>query len=195
MSIGHLLEDFGEFARGTPVAITDVSLEEQKLEAFEKGYQAGWDDSAKAQSDDSRHIASDFSQNLQELSFTYHEAHAAVLKSLEPLLRQMVETVLPQAAHQTLGARLTDVLHELAKKQGAQPVELVTSPSNVTALEELVTAETAMPVTITEEPSLGDGQVYIRFGQVEREIDLTEVLQGIDQAVSGFFEENRKETA
>jgi flagellar assembly protein FliH len=195
MSISHLLEDFGAYARGTPISLTDVSLEEQRLEAFEKGYQAGWDDSVKAQSDDSRHITADFARNLQELSFTYHEAHAAALNSLEPLLRQMVEVVLPKVARETLGARLIEVLEGLAKTQGTGPIELVTAPANVTALEEILSDNPAMPMSIIEEDSLIDGQVFIRFGNTEHEIDLSQVLEGLDLAVSGFFEENRKETA
>jgi len=195
MSISHLFEDFGAYARGTPISLTDVSLEEQRLEAFEKGYQAGWDDSVKAQTDDSRHITADFARNLQELSFTYHEAHAAALNSLEPLLRQMVEVVLPQVAQETLGARLVEVLQQLAKSQGTGPVELVTAPANATALQGLLSDDPAMPISIIEEQSLADGQIFIRFGNTEHEIDLTQVLQGLDLAVTGFFEENRKETA
>jgi flagellar assembly protein FliH len=195
MSISHLLEDFGAYARGKPISLTDVSLEEQRLEAFEKGYQAGWDDSVKAQSDDSRHITADFARNLQELSFTYNEAHAAALNALEPLLRQMIEVVLPKVAHETLGARLIEVLADLAKTQGTAPVELVTAPANVAALEEIITDDPAMPMRVIEEQSLADGQVFIRFGDTEHEIDLTQVLDGLDLAVTGFFEENRKATA
>ncbi len=195
MSISHLLEDFGAYARGTPISLTDVSLEEQRLEAFEKGYQAGWDDSVKAQADDSRHITADFARNLQDLSFTYHEAHAAAMNSLEPLLRQMVEVVLPKVARETLGARLTEVLGDLAKTQGTGPIELVTATANVTALEGILSDDPAMPMTIIEEESLADGQVFIRFGNTEHEIDLTQVLEGLDLAVTGFFEENRKEIA
>ncbi|VAV97123.1 hypothetical protein MNBD_ALPHA07-660 [hydrothermal vent metagenome] len=195
MSISHLLEDFGAYARGTPISLTDVSLEEQRLEAFEKGYQAGWDDSVKAQSDDSRHITADFARNLQELSFTYHEAHAAALNSLEPLLRQMVEVVLPKVARETLGTRLIEVLEDLTKTQGTGAIELVTAPANVTALEGILPDDPAMPMNIIEEGSLADGQVFIRFGNTEHEIDLTQVLEGLDLAVTGFFEENRKEIA
>ena len=39
MSVSHLLEDFGALTRGDMVEMTDVLLEEQRLEAFEKGYQ------------------------------------------------------------------------------------------------------------------------------------------------------------
>lgn len=195
MTISHLLEDYGAYATAAPVSLTDVSLEEQRLEAFEKGYQAGWDDSVKAQSDDVKRVSTDLAQNLHELSFTYQEAYAAIMKSLTPLLRQMVETVLPHAAHQTLGVRLAEMISELASKHGNQPVEIVSATENVAAVEQMVSSDLPMKVTVTEETSLADGQVYIRIGETEREIDLSEVLAEIGRSVSGFIEENQKDIA
>ena len=195
MTISHLLEDYGAFATAEPVSMTDVSLEEQRLEAFEKGYQAGWDDSVKAQSDDVKRVSTDLAQNLHELSFTYQEAYSAILKSLTPLLQQMVETVLPRAAHQTLGARLTEMIGELASKHAKQPVEIVSATANVAAVEQMITLDLPLAITVKEEASLSDGQVFIRIGETEREIDLSEVLAEIDRSVTGFFEENQKDTA
>lgn len=195
MSISHLLEDFSAYARGRPVSLTDVSLEEFKLEAFEKGYQAGWDDSAKAQSDAAGHISADLAQNLQELSFTYQEAYAAVLNALRPLIEQTVQQVLPKLAHQGLGAQVSELLSEMARDHGRQPVEMVTAPQNAAALEAVIDQHEALPIELRAEPSMSDGQVYLRFGEAEREIDLTAVLDAIESVVSGFFDEQEKETA
>lgn len=196
MSIGHLLEDFGDFKSAAPVTLTDVTLEERRLAAFESGYEAGWDDCLKAQSESSQRVSSDLAQNLHELSFTYQEAYASILKSLEPLLRGMVDAVLPQAAQKTLGVRIAGMLQDLAKEHGQQPVQIVTAPANSAAVEELIaTDDLPLPVMVEDEPSLGDGQVLIRIGGTEREIDLSEVLAEIDRSVTGFFEENQKDIA
>lgn len=195
MAIGHLLEDYGAFVAGTPVSITDVSLEEQRLEAFENGYQAGWDDSARAQSEGAQRVSADLSQNLHELSFTYQEAYAAILKSLKPLLQEMVSTVLPRAAQVTLGERLSETLLEMASDNGKHPVEIMAAHENVAVIEQMITTELPMPVTVTNDPALSDGQVYIRIGDNEREIDLASVLIEIDRVVDGFFEENQKDIA
>ncbi len=195
MTISHLLEDYAALATASPVSLTDVSLEEERLEAFEKGYQAGWDDSVKAQIDDARRVSSDLAQNLHELSFTYQEASSGILKSMTPLLRQMVDTVLPRMAHETLGTRVVEMLDELVSHHATPTVEIVAAPTNVVAIEQMVTADLPMAVTVKGEPSLADGQVYIRVGETEREIDVSEVLAEIDRAVTGFFEENQKEIA
>lgn len=195
MSVSHLLEDFSAYARGQPLALTDISLEEERLEAFEKGYQAGWEDSTKAAADDTRRISSDFAQNLQDLSFTYQEAHSAALSSLRPLLEQMMKTLLPELMRQTLGAQIVGQIQKLAAQQGPQPIELVTSPANATPLETLLADVSAMPVRIIEESTLPEGQVFLRFGKHEREIDLSGVVAAIEGKMNGFFEATQKETA
>lgn len=195
MSVSHLLEDFGAFARGTPVALTDISLEEERLEAFEKGYQAGWDDSARALSEENRSLSADLAQNLKDLSFTYHEAHTAVLNGLRPLLDQIISAVLPALAHQALCAQISELLHEIARDHSGQPIEIVTAPANIPALEALLQEEGVLPVSLVEESSLADGQAYLRFGHQEREIDLDSVLTAIEQAVTVFFNQTERKSA
>ena len=195
MSISHLLEDFGAYARGRPVSITDVSLEEQRLEAFEKGYQAGWDDSSNASANDTRRVTADFAQNLQDLSFTYQEAYVAVLGSLKPLLEQMTSTILPALMQKSLGAQVVEQLHELTREHGPQPVELITAPSNAAMLGSILGEDNQMPVKIVEQTSMADGQIRLSFGPHEREIDLSGVLATINQITETFFEETQKETA
>ncbi len=195
MAIEDLLEDFGDYAAGAPLSISDVSLEEQRLAAFEKGYQAGWDDAVKAQVEGQRHVSSELAQNLQDLSFTYQEAYSALIKALSPLLTQIFETVLPRAAHDTLGLRLSGMLLDMAREHGEQPVEIVTAPESVAVIESVLTGELPVPVSVVEDSSLAGGQVHIRVGSAEREIDMSEVLREIERAMSGFIEENQKEIA
>lgn len=195
MSVSHLLEDFGAYARGTPVALTDVSLEEQRLEAFEKGYQAGWDDSARAANEEHRTVSADFAQALRDLSFTYHEAQRAILNGLKPLMDQIMSTVLPSLVHQTLCAQISELLHELAQEHSNQPIEIVTAPSNIPALEAMLQEQDTPPVSLVEEDSLAEGQAYLRFGSQEREIDFNAVHTAIEQAVTGFFDQTEREIA
>lgn len=195
MSIAHLLEDFGGALRGTPVSITDVSLEEERLASFEKGYQAGWDDAAKSQTEDQRSVTADLAQNLQDLTFTYEEAHAAVLQSLRPLLEQMIAAVLPSIGQETLVPRLAELLRERVQAHGRQAIEIVTATDDMTRMEILVEAMPDMQITLRPDDTLARGQLYLRFGDTEEEIDLKSVLQAIEQAVAGFFEENKKAIA
>jgi hypothetical protein len=48
---------------------------------------------------------------------------------------------------------------------------------------------------IEEEPSLSEGQVYIRLGPKEQKVDLDRVTSDITAAVRGFFNLPEKDTS
>jgi flagellar assembly protein FliH len=195
MSITHLLEDFGVTRRGASMSITDVSLEEARLEAFEKGYQAGWDDSVKSQVEDSRRITADLSQNLQDLNFTYEEAYAAVMQAVHPLLEQMITSVLPRLARDSLVPRLVETVQHIAREHGRQKIGIAAAEDDMPALAYLTDAVPDVDIDLSVDDTLASGQLYLRFDGREQAIDMQEVLQGIEHAVSGFFENSRKATA
>lgn len=189
MGIAHVLEDFGssELTSQSTIEISEVGFEEKRLEAFEQGYKAGWDDAIKAQADDQTRVASDFALNLQDLSFTYQEALGSLTKAMSPLFALIVNKVLPQMAQATLGVHVVEQLTEMARSEAEQPIEIVVSPENAPSIRILAERDLAMPIVITEEDSLGDGQVFLRFGATEREVNLDQVLNGISDAVDAFF--------
>lgn len=170
------------------------SIEETRLEAFEQGYKAGWDDSLSTHASDQERISADFARNLNELAFTYHEVRSTILKSLEPLLREMVSKVLPKMAQASIGPLVADQIVEMADTQSSIPIELVVGPMNVRALEKLSLGQDSLPLTVIEEESLGDGQIFIRIGDSETQVDLDGVLDGFSSALDGFFETEDKET-
>lgn len=195
MSIAHLLEDFGEKHAHAPIAMDDVSLEDERLEAFESGYQAGWDDAVKAQTEDARRITADLAQNLQDLQFTYEEAYGAVMQALHPLLTQMTSAILPRLAHESLVPRIADMLQELARAQGRRSIEIAAAPDDMARLEHLLETEPDIDAELVEDDTLGSGQIYLRFGDTEHEIDLPAILDGINTAVAGFFDQHQEEKA
>lgn len=193
MTISHLLESFDGF-QGSSVSLSEDSLEDQKLDSFERGYKAGWDDSAKAQQDDSTRVTSDFASNIQDLSFTYHEAYSHMVKSMKPLLQQIVDAVLPEIARKTFGIQVSEQLHAIAEKLVGQEIEVVVSPNNADAMQGMLEQDFNLTVSMVIEPSLGEGQAYLRFGQSERQINMDEVLSGVNIAIEAYFHEIEKET-
>ncbi|MEX1235232.1 MAG: flagellar biosynthesis protein [Roseovarius sp.] len=195
MSISHLLEDFATKPGAQSISITDVSLEEERVEAFEAGYKAGWQDAVKAAKEDIDRVSTDFAGNLQDISFTLAEAQRDLLGALRPLMTGMVNSVLPHIARKTMGERVIETLDAMAREAATGPVTLVTAPGNAAALEALIEDRALTDVTVRVEPSLGEGQIHIRAVGNEQEIDLDAVLKQIDAAVSGFFQEQQKDTA
>jgi flagellar assembly protein FliH len=175
------------------VVLDTVALEDAKLASFESGYSAGWEDAAAAQADDQTRVSADLARSLQSLSFTYHEARSHVLKSVEPLLRQVVGQLLPAIARETLGAKVVEVLEPLAEELAGAPITLVLNPAARGAIEDQLAKTSGLPLILMDEPTLGEGQVYLKLGDVEREVNLDRAVTEISAAVRGFFELPGKE--
>lgn len=188
------LEEFDVFRPGpepTP-ATAQTEMEEQRLQSFEQGYKAGWDDATKAQTDDKARVSADLERNLQTLSFTFHEARSQMLRDLKPLLTEMVSKVLSKTAFENLPEIVAGNVMEIAKTHLDTRIELVAAPKNRLALETLLNTQSNLPVQITEEASLGEGQVYLRFADSEQHFDLDAVTRQVSQIVADFYELQEK---
>lgn len=178
-----------EASESTSTVVLDtMALEEAKLASYDQGYSAGWEDAAAAQTDDQTKIGADLARNLQSLSFTYQEARLHVLRAIEPLMQEMVSRLLPVLAREALAPVVLEILMPLAEQMVDAPVSIVLNPAARGPVEELVAKVTSLPITLVEEPSLGEGQVYLRLGAVETQIDLDRATAEIATAVRGFFE-------
>ena len=175
-------------AKTQTVVLDRSALEDEKLASYDTGYRAGWEDANTAQSDDQTKMRADLARNLQTLGFTYHEARSHILKAIEPLMLQIVGQLLPEIARETLAPFVLETLMPLAEGLGDAPVTLVLNPTSRLPVEALLEQATGLPVTIEEEPTLGEGQVYIRLGSVETQVDLDKATADIAAAVRGFFD-------
>ena len=180
--------------RRTDTVVLDLSaLEEAKLASFDTGYRAGWDDAAAAQTDEQSRVRTDLGRNLQALGFTYHEARTHVLKSLEPLLLKITGKLLPELARLSLAPMLLETLMPLAEGLADAPITLVLNPAARPAVEALLEPATGLPLTIVEEPTLGEGQAWLRLGATETHVDLDSATEKIAAAVRSFFDNPGKE--
>lgn len=167
-----------------------AAVEEAKVASFEQGYSAGWDDAVAAQQGDQDKIRADLARNLQSLSFTFQDARSHVLQSIRPLILEMVNRLLPEVAREALAPTVLDAVMPMAEGLADAPVTLVLNPANRSQVEDLVAQATGLPMVIDEEPSMPDGQVYIRFGTAETKVDLAQVTADIGLAVRSFFNLN-----
>lgn len=178
-----------EAADAPPAAAgtADHTLEEARLAAYEQGYTAGWEDASGAAAQEQTRIRADLARSIQALGFTFHEARAHVLKALGPLMQEMTGRLLPEMAREALAPTVLEALMPLAERLAEAPVELVLNPASRVPVESLLEQATGLPLSIVEEPSLGEGQVYLRLGGAETRIDLDAATGQLTAAVRGFF--------
>lgn len=192
MTIAHLLEEFGSSLSSAAPSLTEAEMESLKVASYEDGYKAGWEDALKSRASEEARVSDEFARNLQDLSFTYHEAHSQVLQSLGPFLQDMVDTLLPAAVRDSIGARVVEELSDMAREQSEQGIEIVTSTADFPTVDALLKQDFGFPVQAKTDETLAEGQVYLRMGQEERQIDMTSVMEGIRQAVAGLMDENER---
>lgn len=182
------LEVFEANVTGAATVVTDSgALEEARLAAFEQGYTAGWDDAGAARSADQARMQADLARNIQSLSFTYHEARNHVLRAIEPLLIAMVDRLLPGVARAALAPIVRETLLPMAAAMAEEPMVLVLNPAAREAVEQILAQTTGLPLRIVDEPSLSEGQVYLRLGETETRIDTDRALAEISAAIRDFF--------
>lgn len=167
-----------------------TAVEEAKVASFEQGYSAGWDDAVAAQQGDTTRIRADLARNLQSLSFTFQDARGHVLQAIRPLILEMVNRLLPEVARETLAPTVLDAVMPLANTLADAPLTLVLNPAVRGQVEDLLAQATGLPMVIDEEPTMPEGQVYIRFGSTETKVDLAQVTTDIAIAVRAFFNLN-----
>lgn len=194
MPISHLLEDFdNEPASLLHHSVSEESLEDARLAAFEKGYQAGWEDASTAHANEQAHISAEFSRNLNDLSFTYHEAYSQVIRSIRPILTRMLDDIVPEVARHAFGFRLVEEAMGIFKKNGQGELVLTLSPASARQLEHHLTKELPMPVRILEDDTLGVGQAYLKLGEAEKCVDLDSLVAEMKALITGYLHEFREQ--
>jgi flagellar biosynthesis/type III secretory pathway protein FliH len=177
----------------TTVTMDTTALEDARLASYETGYTAGWEDAVAAQSGDQTKLQADIARNLQGLSFTYHEARTHVLRAIEPLLNDIVGRILPQIARETLAPLVVEALAPLAETAASEPITLLLNPSARPSVETFLEKASGLPLTLIDEPTLGEGLVYLRLGDQEIRVDLDGAIETIAAALRGFYDLTAKD--
>lgn len=195
MTASHLFQDFGDIKSSQhsrqDLPIEDV--EDQKLEAFEKGYQAGWEDAVAAQTETRSFVSSGLANSLQNASFEYHELRATLNASVEAILAGVIDVVLPQIARASLGAHVCEEVSTLARKSMDRDIEIVVAPESQSAVRAALQDDLPTPFVLTTDKLLAPTQVILRLDSSEAELHLERAITDISTAVASFFENNPNE--
>lgn len=191
MSLAHRYQEFGSSLTYSSHDLNPgaFDIDGEKLKSFEDGYQAGWEDSLRAKNETHEGITSDLAKNLQDVSFGYHEARSTLTQSLRPLFEEIMNKLLPETVRTSIGLHIVEQLTNMVRDQSDQLIEIVVSPFNFETLKNLLEEQVSDPFVLLVQPDLAEGQVYIRLGTQEREIDFEKVIQEIRNSTNNLFEE------
>lgn len=181
--------------QGNTVVLQASEIEDARLQSYELGYAAGWEDAIAATADETGQLTTELANNLQQLAFTFHEARSQVIRNIQPVLTELATRLLPELAREVIAPVVLETLMPLIDDATDQPIVLTLNPASVPAVERLLSQAAGLPVRIHEEPSLGQGQVYLALGDREYRVELDEAVKTIIQAVRNFFECSEKDDA
>lgn len=177
-----------------PALLMPEELEDLRLNAYERGYVAGWEDGSQQAMGERDQSRAAVERTAEQLAFTYHEARGHVLKALEPLFVAMVETVLPRAARASVVPLALEQLMPLAHATAEAPLVLRVPPGRRDDFRAALSGVVLPPLDIVETEDLAEGQAAFAFGPAETCIDLTHASLAIGQAIETFYSIQNEES-
>lgn len=192
-AVSRLLTDFAERRETSEDLrfLTAEELEDERLNAFEKGYTEGWEDALQSVETGKTALSETFRQRIEDLSFTYHEAHSAMQRETAALLQTIFETVLPSAARQVLVGHAMENLAALVRDASKLPIEIVVHPSHATALGTFIQKDPDISIAIRGDHTLTETQAELQFSENGLIIDTGAVSREILETLAAFSHEAR----
>ena len=175
--------------------LIEAEIEELRRNAYENGFQAGATDAIAAAQAEQTRLSAELVATLQDLSFGFHEASAHVMTNVSPVLKAMVDTVLPRLMAETVGHTILETVQPLVEEAAAIPVRLLVSPDEAPAIRTVIGESADVPFVIVEDRGLDRGRAQLKIGAVERRIDVSSVLDRISAAVDAVTDLNTRKTA
>ena len=186
MSIALLYEDFT--IPTAPVAPPTPLPEDQRLECYERGYDAGWDDATQAAEEERRRVGAALARRLEEISFSHAAARAGIMAEMRALVIAVGDGVVPALARDGFGRVLAEALQGRIDAATDRPVEIAVEPAAVERIAPLLPQVEGLTLRLTGDATLGEGQVLVRIGREEREIDMQPVIEEARAALAGWIE-------
>lgn len=189
-----MLEDFDSSRIASPTvsqSFGDEALEDMRMAGYEAGYKTGWDDAINSQSEGQVAIREEFARNLRDLGFTYFEARAHVQSAATTLVRQIVEELFPRLSSHALQHHVQDVINTLVDSAIDAPFTLRTSETEADTMRELL-SDSSVPIDVVPEPTLSQGQVLLKIGADETEIDVRRLSAVLENALDALETETKR---
>ncbi|MEP3845833.1 MAG: hypothetical protein ABJM43_10895 [Paracoccaceae bacterium] len=195
MTLSHLYQNFGDQKppKQTSTNESRDAVEDEKLQSFEDGYKAGWEDAVNAQSQARDHIDNEFAKSLQEISFSFHEARMSLKKEIGEVMEPIFLKLLPTISHETLVPKVIEYIQDLANQIAERPIEVAVSPNRMVTMQSAFEEQIQEPFTILPDEGLEKDQVFIRVGNVEHAIDLETWNADIHNLISSHLEFSQKD--
>lgn len=162
------------------------SFEALRENAYQEGIKKGADAATRAFEDEKIRSLAPILEALNDMCFKQVEARQAVLKSMRPMIEQLVQTILPDAAHRGFGTELAAVLCKAYEKAPTSRIEIIVAPEAVESIQSLL-APSKADYSVTPDESLTQLQARVKWKGGYDSIDLEAILENVRATIDSFF--------
>lgn len=195
MSTSHLFQDFGTLkpAKAGKKSMSIEDIEDMKLLAFDGGFQAGWEEALKAQSETLTHVSDGLAESLKSASFEYQELRETLQTAVQAIMSEVVDTILPLTARASLGAHICELVQSLSQDALDRSIEIVLAPGREEAVQRVLSEELTESFKVVVDAMMSPNQICLRVGSKEMDLNLDRTVAEIATAVIDFFETQKTE--
>ena len=162
------------------------SFEALRDSAYSEGVKSGADAASRAFEEEKIRTLAPILEALNDIGFSQVEACQTVLKSMRPLVEQLLETVLPETARQGFGAEISALLLKAYEKAPKAQFTISVTPDAVSSIQSLLSPSKA-DFTVLPDPALDGLQARVNWQGGYDQIDLDAALDDVRSAVNTFF--------
>jgi len=162
------------------------SFEALRDSAYSEGIKAGAEATSRAFEEEKIRTLAPILEALNDMAFTQVEACRAMVKSMQPMVEQLVETLLPESARMGFGAEVSALICKAFEKAPAAKLIITVSPDTVPAMQSML-APAKAEYAIEPDPSMGGLEARVSWQGGYDQIDLDATLTQIRTAITAFF--------
>ena len=162
------------------------SFEALRESAYNEGVKSGAEAASRAFEDEKIRTLAPILEALNDMGFTQVEACQAMLKSMQPMVEKLVETVLPATARQGFGAEVAALLLKAYEKAPAAHIVISVAPDAVAAIHAFL-APSKADFAVEPNPDLTDLQARVSWQGGYDQLDLDATIADVRTAIETFF--------
>lgn len=191
MSISHILSDFTALQATADFQQPDA-METFRLEVFETGYKAGWDDAAKAYDETNTRLSNDVLRNLCDLSLEHQSNYAQLQTRLTTIVNEISNVLIPTVADQSFAPKLIFFVEQQLKDTGMDTLDLHLDSKTARRLGDLMTPDLAGRINLKVSPDLSETQAILQINGDAIEFTFKDAIEKLSDELAGFLSQQTK---
>ena len=167
------------------------SFEAMRDNAYNEGVKSGAEAASRAFEDEKIRTLAPIMEALNDMSFSQVEACQTMLKSMQPMVEQLVQTVLPESARLGFGAEVAALLRKAYERAPTSLITIHVTPDAVAPIQSLL-APAKADFSVEPDPALDGLQARVNWQGGYDHIDLDAALDNVRQTIATFFNKIEK---